>query len=176
MAPEVAKPMPTWKWTAGSRQILAITIARCRSVSLRQPLLCAGLAACAICRRAESTLRGSAEILLFLFGAVLLLHGVDQLVLSQGPDFGTPTTYSEANFEDELIRNAVGNLFKLIEGAFGALIMVVAGLGAIVASTMGAYRLAVSLIVVSVSAFILRSLVSLFFGSDYIDYEAGSFN
>lgn len=63
------------------------------------------------------------------------------------------------------IKNAVARLFMLIEGAFGALIMVVAGLGAIAAASMGAYRAAVGMLVVAVGAFILRSLVSLFFGS-----------
>jgi len=36
-----------------------------------------------------------------------------------------------SRFPRRLIRGAVANLFELIEGAFGALIMVVAGLGAL---------------------------------------------
>ena len=81
------------------------------------------------------------------------------------------SSFTEASYDDELVRNAVGNLFRLIEGAFGALIMVVAGLGAIVAAAMGAYRAAVGMLVVAVGAFILRALVSLFFGTDYADFE-----
>ena len=50
--------------------------------------------------------------------------------------------------------------------------MVVAGLGAIVAAAMGAYRAAVGMLVVAVGAFILRALVSLFFGTDYADFDA----
>ncbi len=71
---------------------------------------------------------------------------------------------SKANYNDSLVKKAIGNIFCLIEGAFGALIMVIAGLGAIIAASMGAYRSSVSMLVVAVGAFILRSLVSLFFG------------
>ena len=49
--------------------------------------------------------------------------------------------------------------------------MVVSGIGAIVAAAMGAYRAAVGMIVVAVGSFILRALVSLFFGSEFQDYE-----
>ena len=90
-------------------------------------------------------------------GAILLVVGLQEVAHA----------FSEPNYNDTLIRNAVGQLFKLIEGAFGALIMVVAGIGAIVAASMGAYRLAVSMLVVAVGAFILRSLVSLFFGENF---------
>ena len=109
-----------------------------------------------------------ATALMFLFGAVLLTGGLLEFSHAQG----NAQTFSEANFDDTLIRGSVGNLFKLIEGAFGALIMVVAGLGAIVAAAMGAYRAAVGMLVVAVGAFILRALVSLFFGTDYEDYTA----
>lgn len=108
--------------------------------------------------------------LMLVLGAVLLAGGMIDLSLAQG---GGPTgSFSEAAYEDDLVRNSVGNMFKLVEGAFGALIMVVAGLGAIVAAAMGAYRAAVGMLVVAVGAFILRALVSLFFGSDYVDFEA----
>ena len=90
-------------------------------------------------------------------GAILLIVGLQEVAHA----------FAEPNYNDTLIRNAVGQLFKLIEGAFGALIMVVAGIGAIVAASMGAYRLAVSMLVVAVGAFILRSLVSLFFGENF---------
>lgn len=111
-----------------------------------------------------------ATALLLVLGVVLLGGGLVDLSSAQQGPLGS---FSEANFQDDLIRNGVGNLFKLIEGAFGALIMVVAGLGAIVAAAMGAYRAAVGMLVVAVGAFILRSLVSLFFGTDYSDYDAG---
>ena len=76
-------------------------------------------------------------------------------------------TTSEAAYNDELIRCAVSGLFGFIEVPFGALIMVLAGILAIISAAMGGYRTAVSLIIVAVGAFILRSLVSLFFGVDF---------
>lgn len=107
------------------------------------------------------------NIVLFCLGLALIIFGSYELSTAQG---GPSGSFSEADFDDTLIRNSVGNLFKLIEGAFGALIMVIAGLGAIVAAAMGAYRAAISMLVVAVGAFILRALVSLFFGTDFEDY------
>jgi len=99
-------------------------------------------------------------------GVVLLSGGIVDLSLAQ--QGGGPTgSFTEAAFDDELIRGGVGNLFRLIEGAFGALIMVVAGLGAIIAAAMGAYRAALGMLVVALGAFILRALVSLFFGTQF---------
>jgi len=51
--------------------------------------------------------------------------------------------------------------------------MVVAGLGAIISAAMGAYRASVGMIVVAVGSFILRSLVSLFFG---VGFDVCSFD
>ncbi len=108
---------------------------------------------------------------LFVLGCTLLILGL--LDLSHAQNVQGLETNSEANFNDGLIRASVGNLFQLIEGAFGALIMVVAGIGAIVAASMGAYRAAVGMLVVAVGSFILRALVSLFFGDDYQSWNAG---
>ncbi len=110
-----------------------------------------------------------ATTMLLVLGVILITGGLVNLSSAQSGPLGS---FSEANFDDELIRYGVGNLFKLIEGAFGALIMVVSGLGAIVAAAMGAYRAAVGMLVVAVGAFILRSLVSLFFGTDFGDYDS----
>lgn len=110
----------------------------------------------------------SLELLLVSAGMLVLLTDLNYLAWAQN---GPSGTWSDAQFDDTLIRNSVGNLFRLIEGAFGALIMVVSGIGAIVAAAMGAYRAAVGMIVVAVGSFILRALVSLFFGSEFQDYE-----
>lgn len=123
----------------------------------------------AACIRTVGFVEMNANAFLFLIGAGLVTGGL----IECSHAVANVQTFSEANFDDTLIRNSVGNLFKLIEGAFGALIMVVAGLGAIVAAAMGAYRAAVGMLVVAVGAFILRALVSLFFGTDYDDYVAG---
>ncbi len=120
----------------------------------------------AICRRSYTFWTARSSAILLILGGILLLDGLSQMSLAQ------TNTFSKANYNDDLVQNAVGNLFCLIEGAFGALIMVVAGLGAIIAAAMGAYRAAVGMLVVAVGAFILRALVSLFFGTDYAAYSA----
>ena len=124
------------------------------------------------CTRLSVTAERHATTLLLVLGTALLVGGMVDVSQAQGA--GPTGSFSEASYEDDLVRNSVGNLFKLIEGAFGALIMVVAGLGAIVAAAMGAYRAAVGMLVVAVGAFLLRALVSLFFGADYADFEAGA--
>jgi hypothetical protein len=111
-----------------------------------------------------------ASVLMLVLGFALLVGGMSSLSIAQD---GPSGSFTEAGFEDDLIRASVGNLFKLVEGAFGALVMVVAGLGAIIAAAMGAYRAAVGMLVVAVGAFILRALVSLFFGTRFDDYESG---
>ncbi len=115
----------------------------------------------------SSFLYRKANILMLVMGVGVLVAGlIDTSVAID--------SYSKAKYDDTLVTGAVGNLFALIEGSFGALIMVVAGLGAIVAAAMGAYRAAVGMLVVAVGAFILRSLVSLFFGTEYSGVNAGT--
>lgn len=123
-----------------------------------------------VCTRLTLTAQTHANALMLVLGTALLVGGMVDISVAQGA--GPTGSFSEAGFEDDLIRNSVGNLFKLMEGAFGALIMVVAGLGAIIAASMGAYRAAVGMLVVAVGAFILRALVSLFFGTQYADFES----
>ena len=117
----------------------------------------------------ESFFARHLNTIMVVLGAAVLLTGLDQLSVATT---GAPSTFSEANYNSDMIRLAVGNIFRLIEGPFGALVMVVAGLGAIVAAAMGAYRGALALVVVAVGAFILRALVSLFFGTSFSAYQA----
>ena len=124
------------------------------------------------CTRVALLCQVHATALMLVLGVVLLTGGIVNLTVAQGT--GPSGSFSEAQFDDTLVRHSVGNLFKLIEGAFGALIMVVSGLGAIVAAAMGAYRAAVGMLVVAVGAFVLRSLVSLFFGGEFDDFDANA--
>jgi len=96
------------------------------------------------------------------------------LGIAEQPIEGATLVAQQADipFDDDLIRFSVGNLFKFIEGAFGALLVVGAGIGAIIAATVGAYKMALGLLVTSVGAFILRAYVSLFFGTDYPDFDS----
>jgi hypothetical protein len=125
----------------------------------------------AACARVSLAIQRHATSLLVVLGIILLTGGLAGLSTATGS--GPLGSWSEAAFDDGLIRNSVGNLLKMLEGAFGALIMVIAGLMAIVAAAMGGYRTALGMLIVAVGAFILRSLVSLFFGTDYEDYTTG---
>ena len=60
---------------------------------------------------------------------------------------------------------ACGKLLGLVEGSFGALVAAAAGVGAIVASALGGFKMAWALVVVSVGSFILRSYITLFNGT-----------
>jgi len=71
---------------------------------------------------------------------------------------------AEAQTADmQRIDDARGLILQLIEGPFGALVMTVSGLVSIIAAAMGAYRAAMSCLVVAVGAFILRTFVDIFF-------------
>lgn len=126
-----------------------------------------GVSTKAVCQ-VRSFIDQNANMILFGLGILLLSSGLTEVAQASSTN---NVGYARANFDERQISAAVGNLFRLVEGSFGALIMVVAGLGAIVAAAMGAYRLAVSMLVVAVGAFILRSLVSIFFGTGYQAYD-----
>ena len=95
------------------------------------------------------------QVMLFLLGIGLLTGG---LVLSVDAQAGLTTTYNDVR-----IANSVNAILTYLEGSFGALVMVSAGIGAIMSAAFGQYRAALGLLVVAVGAFILRSLMATFF-------------
>lgn len=103
-----------------------------------------------------------AQVMLFALGVVLLSAGVatgaGAQAVAPGAGQGLKTTYNDARLADSI--NAI---LTYIEGTFGAMVMVAAGIGAILSSAFGQYRAALGLLVVAVGAFILRSLVGTFF-------------
>lgn len=110
-----------------------------------------------LCRFAAAALhapgKSHSQILLFTIGFVLLAGGLSGSIEAQ-----MTTTYN-----DDRVANAVNALLVYIEGSFGALVMVCAGLGAIMSAAFGQYRAALGLLVVAVGAFILRSVMATFF-------------
>lgn len=97
----------------------------------------------------------------FLAGLGILLLG------SQDASFATDTRY-DIQYNDERIDSVINAVFTYLEGSIGALIMVGAGISAIVASAFGQYKAALGLLAVAVGAFVLRSLVGTFFNDDGI--------
>ena len=110
------------------------------------------------------------QCFLFLFGVTLLVFGTLDMTYAAAPAVpgGGGSGGGTITYNDERITNATNAILTYIEGSFGALIMIAAGLGAIISSAFGQYRAALGLLVVAVGAFILRSLVSTFFNDDNI--------
>lgn len=98
---------------------------------------------------------------LFTFGVMVLVFAVSDTSFAQAPVAGLAG--------EKKLYTVIALILRFIEGPFGALIMVTAGLGAIVAAAMGSYKAALGLFVVGVGAFILRSLVAIFFGQKIED-------
>ncbi|MEM4380553.1 MAG: hypothetical protein QXL01_07735 [Thermoplasmatales archaeon] len=63
----------------------------------------------------------------------------------------------------------VGYIYALLTGGFGALIMIVSGIGAILAAAFGQYRAALSALVVALGVFVLQIFIVAFFGQDALD-------
>lgn len=99
---------------------------------------------------------------LFIFGVTLLSVGLTMDALAQS-GFGAG---NNAVYNDSRIAEAVDIIMMHLQGSFGALVMVVTGLLAIISSALGNYKAALGLLVVAVGAFILRSLVSTFFNDE----------
>ncbi|MFN8391906.1 MAG: hypothetical protein U0136_16575 [Bdellovibrionota bacterium] len=66
-------------------------------------------------------------------------------------------------FDDSKFGVICGRTIGYIEGGFGALMSAIAGIGAIIASASGGFRMAWALVVVSIGAFILHEYVDIFF-------------
>lgn len=111
-----------------------------------------------LCRKASaafvSPTIAQGRAFLFLFGLGILVLGLKAGVDAQG----LTITYNDTRLTD-----SINGIMTYIEGSFGALIMIAAGLGSIISAAFGQYRAAISLLVVAVGAFILRSLISTFF-------------
>jgi len=98
----------------------------------------------------------------FIAGLGILLIGSQDMSLAQLQD------RYEIEYNDERVDNVINAIFVYLEGSVGALIMVAAGISAIVASAFGQYKAALGLLAVAVGAFLLRSLVGTFFNDEGI--------
>ncbi len=119
-----------------------------------------------VCQKVGATLacpsRAQVQFALFAFGITLLAAGTVSGVLAQ---VGDPL---EIEYNDTRLSEAVNAILTYLEGSFGALIMVCAGLGAILSSAFGQYRAALACLIIAVGAFILRSFLSTFFNDEHI--------
>ena len=93
----------------------------------------------------------------------LFIAGVSLLALGLSADVVAQSGFTNTNYNDQKIANAVNAIMTYLEGSFGALIMAASGVGAIMSAAFGQYKAALSLMVVAVGSFILRSLIGTFF-------------
>lgn len=93
-----------------------------------------------------------AQTFMMILGVGILTLGLYRQALADEPEFNA-----------ERINGAFDRVLTFLEGAFGALVMVAAGLGAILSSAFGQYRAALGCLVIAVGTFILRSFISTFF-------------
>lgn len=118
----------------------------------------------------------TAQVALFALGVALVGTGIAYKAAAQdfelSIDFGGLEDHG-ANYNDSRIAQAAATILRYIEGSFGALIMVGAGIAAIISSAFGQYRAALGCLVVAVGAFILRSVMTTFFNTDTIDEGQG---
>jgi hypothetical protein len=121
---------------------------------------CQRLGASKVCPT-EKQFRGA----LFVAGISILALGLSHEVLAASASGagGIQTTYNDVR-----IANAVNVIITYLEGSFGALIMATAGIMAIMSAAFGQYKAALSLMVVAVGSFILRSFISTFFNDENI--------
>jgi len=101
--------------------------------------------------------------IIFLAGISMLAISLSLDATAQGTGGNTSTKYNDAK-----VANAVNAIMTYLEGSFGALVMAAAGIGAIMSAAFGQYKAALSLMMVAVGAFILRSLMSTFFNDTNI--------
>lgn len=122
-----------------------------------------------LARKAQISLtaptHAQAQVALFIFGVAVLALGLTHGAEAQATN--SPTA-SAIRYNDTRINEAIKAVLGYIEGSFGAMIMVAAGIGAIMSSAFGQYKAALGLLVVAVGAFILRSLVHAFFATSAV--------
>lgn len=113
-----------------------------------------------ICRKASSKSTPSSETVqmgLFILGVILISTGITM----------DASAYSaKANYNDARIAESADVILTFLNGAFGALVMVASGIGAIISGAFGQYRAALGLMVVAVGSFIVRSLISTWFNDN----------
>ena len=108
--------------------------------------------------RTKDFLHANGNLSLFIVGSFVLVAGLGQIAHAQPvAQIGYGSGWNQG------IVNAIAGIFHWLDGGFGALIMIGAGLMAIVTAAMGAYKAAMSCLVIAAGTFILRSFAKLFF-------------
>ena len=120
--------------------------------------------------------RAQIQFVLFAVGVTLLTAGIlDSAHAQLGSGGSAGIGMGEgSNYNDLRVANSVSTILSYLEGSFGALVMVVSGIGAILSAAFGQYKAALGCLVVAVGAFILRSFMSTFFNTTSITTDGGA--
>ncbi len=123
--------------------------------------------------------QGQLQAILFIAGIGILFAGTLDDAVSQITvgviGGGTDWEEHDAIYNETAIAQAVNILLTYLEGSFGSLVMVGAGIAAILSSAFGQYRASLNCLVVAIGAFILRSVMATFFNMEWRDtMNAGS--
>ena len=106
---------------------------------------------------ATSLVSNNANFVMLLLGLGTITFGLSEVSYAQAINVGS--------LNDSRIACVAGRILALTEGNFGALVMVGAGVATVISAAFGAFKAATSLLAVAVSAFVLRSLVYIFFSA-----------
>jgi hypothetical protein len=106
--------------------------------------------------------RMQVQFLLLMTGVSLLAMGIANEAIAQ---VGDP---AEIKYNGQRLTDSVNAILTYLEGSFGALVMVCAGLGAIMSSAFGQYKASLGCLIVAIGSFILRSFMDTFFNTDGI--------
>ena len=109
-------------------------------------------------QRQETIIQGG----LFCLGFALLYFGMAEYSLA---NIGT----GRIIVDDSRLIEVLRAILELLEGSFGALVMVGAGVFAILSAAFGQYRAALGLLIVAIGCFTLRSFISTFFNVSNLD-------
>ena len=120
-----------------------------------------------------------AQVLLFVVGVGLLSvgmagasHAGSLVDINIGGGLNSLQDH-DITYNDSQVAQAVIAILTYLEGSFGALVMVTAGIAAILSSAFGQYRAALGCLVVAVGSFILRSFMNTFFNTESITGDGG---
>ena len=103
-----------------------------------------------------------------------MLFGIGALLLVAGLMDGALAYQARSSYNDDRVAEAADVVLVYLNGAFGALVMIACGIGAILSSAFGQYRAALGLMVVAVGSFILRSLVATWFNDQSLQANGGA--
>jgi hypothetical protein len=106
--------------------------------------------------------------ILFVTGTILLYAGISHPSLATVPPGGTPPP-ATVTIDTTAIDEATCWLYYFQEGPYGALLLAVTGIGALVSCAVGAYRACLNLLAVAVGSWLIRPVATILFDYNIAD-------